>query len=39
MEETVARMNGIMQKYPAGDDLVEVEARKKFDLIELKVVF
>jgi hypothetical protein len=39
MEETVARMNGIMQKHPADDDLVEVEASKKFDLIELKVVF
>jgi len=39
MEETVAGLNGIMQKHPADDDLVEVEASKKYDLIELKVVF
>jgi hypothetical protein len=39
VEGTVARLNGVMQKHPADDDLVEVEASKKFDLIELKVVF
>jgi hypothetical protein len=39
MEETVARLSGIMQKHLADDDLVEVEASKKFDLIELKIVF
>jgi len=39
MEKTVAGLNGIMQKHSADDDFVEVEASKKFDLIELKVVF
>jgi len=39
MEETVARINGIMQENPADDDLIKVEASKKFHLIELKVVF
>jgi hypothetical protein len=39
MEEAAVRLNGIMQKHPADDDLVEVEASNKFDLIELRVVF
>jgi hypothetical protein len=39
MEETVAGLSGTMQKHPADDDLVEVEESKRFDLIELKVVF
>jgi hypothetical protein len=38
MDESIARLNGITQKHP-DDDLFEVEASKKFDLIELKFVF
>jgi hypothetical protein len=39
MEENVARLNGIVQKHPANDDLVEVDTSNKFDLIEMKFVF